>query len=402
MFGFRSFFGNTRGNAGMMIAAAAVPLMLSAGIAIDMVRMGQTRTALQAAADSAAIAGATSKNADAADLDKVVKDFLMANGAEDVLTQVGQISQWTDTGNATFNVKIEGNLNTSLMKLAGIGSVDVSVTSQVNLGQQSLELALVLDNTGSMSGIKIESLRTSAKELVRIINSAKSDYSTLKVALVPFSEYVNVGPSNAGAVWVTGAGAIPGWEGCVGSRNAPLDETADFAVGNPYTALAAARCIAPIQPLTSDISLINSKINAMTADGNTFVPGGLLWGWNVLSPDAPFTQGMTATQLKEKNGLKVIVLMTDGTNTLSPAYPDHVVGNTTLSDQKLATICENVKDDNYKIYAVSFMIADPVIVDLMRNCASSPEASFDADNPTELYAAFRNIGESLAAIRITK
>jgi Flp pilus assembly protein TadG len=399
---FGGFLKNTCGSAGIMVAAAAVPLMLSAGIAIDVVRMSQTRTVLQAAADAAAIAGATSKNLSDANLDKVVKDYLKANGADAVLTQVNAMSQWTDTSNATFNVKIEGALNTSLMKLAGISSMDISVDSQVNLGQQSLELALVLDNTGSMSGVKIQSLKAAAKELVRIIKSAKSDYATLKVALVPFSEYVNVGPANAAASWVTFASPIPGWEGCVGSRDNPLDETAGFYVSKEYPAVAAARCITPIQPLTSDISTINSRIDAMTAEGNTYVPGGLLWGWNVLSSDAPFSEGMTETQLKEKNGLKVIVLMTDGTNTLSPAYPDHVVGNIALSDNKLRDICRNVKDEKYTIYTVSFMIEDANIVQLMKNCASVHENAFDADNPAELYTSFQNIGESLAAVRITQ
>ncbi len=399
---FGGFLKNVCGSAGIMFAAAAVPLMLGAGIAIDMVRLSQSRTVLQAAADAAAIAGATTDGMSQTDLNKVVKAYLVANGAEDALSNVTSMKNWTDTTNATFNVKIEGTLNTSLMKMAGVASVDISVDSQVNLGQQSLELALVLDNTGSMAGLKIETLRNAAKELVRIINGAKSEYSSLKVALVPFSEYVNVGPVNAGAGWLSFAAPIAGWEGCVGSRNNPLDEVASFAIGQEYPALAAARCIAPILPLTSSISTINARIDAMTAEGNTYVPGGLLWGWNVLSSDAPFSEGMTDAQLKEKNGLKVIVLMTDGTNTLSPTYPLHEVGNISRADNKLRDICRNVKDENYVVYTVSFMIADANIVQLMKNCASEHAKAFDADNPAQLYAAFQNIGQSLAAVRITR
>jgi Flp pilus assembly protein TadG len=399
---FKRFLSNAGGSAGIMAAAAAVPLMLSAGLAIDMVRMSQTRSVLQAAADAAAIAGATSKSSNQGNLNTVVQDYLKANGAEDALTQVTGMSQWTDSSNATFNVKIDGRLNTSLMRLAGVTSMDISVGSQVNLGQQSLEMALVLDNTGSMAGAKIDSLKTSAKELVRIINSAKSDYSSLKVAVVPFGEYVNVGPKNASANWVKFATAIPAWEGCVGSRNSPLDEQQGYVVGSEYTAVNATRCTAPILPLTSDILAINKEIDAMTAEGNTFVPGGLLWGWNALTADEPFMEGMTPTQLKAKNGRKVIVLMTDGTNTISPAYPEHVVGNTALSDQKLATICGNVKADDYTIYTVSFMVTDVNIKQLLTNCASATENAFDADNSTELYLAFQSIGQQLASIRITQ
>lgn len=391
-----------RGNAGIVAAAAAVPLMLSAGVAIDIVRMGHSRTVLQAAADAAAIAGATTNRVEQDGLDAVVNDYLISNGASDVLDQISAITHWKDTESATFNVRISGTLNTSLMKLAGIGEAEINIDSQVNLGQQSLELALVLDNTGSMAGAKLSSLQASAKELVRIINDAKSDYSTLKVAVVPFAEYVNVGPGNAGASWVSFPSAIPGWEGCVGSRNDPDDEVEGAGPGREFTAIAAPRCTASILPLTNDITAINAKIDAMTAEGNTYVPGGLLWGWNALSPNAPFSEGMTPDQLKSRNGRKVIVLMTDGANTISPLYPEHDVGNTALSDQKLAAICANVKAEQYTIYTVSFMVTDPIIIGLMTECASEPANAFDADNSTELYAAFKNIGQQLAAIRITE
>jgi Flp pilus assembly protein TadG len=398
----KGFLRDVRGNAGMMFAAAAVPLMLSAGVAIDMIRMGQARAVLQSAADAAAIAGGTSGDMTDAEMDKIVRDYMIANGAEAVLTQVTAMRQWKDTNNATFNVSIEGGLNTSLMKLAGITSMELEISSQVNLGQQSLELALVLDNTGSMAGTKIEALKTSAKELVNIINESKSDYSTLKVAVVPFSEYVNVGPAQAAAPWMEFAAPIAGWEGCVGSRDNPHDEQEGFSSGQRHPGIAPVNCVVPLLPLTSDISAIVSKIDSMGSEGNTYIPGGLLWGWNVLSSDAPFSEGMTNAQLAAKNGRKVIVLMTDGANTISPTYPSHEVGNTALSDTKLTTICDNVKAENYAIYTVSFMVDDVNIQTLLTNCASEPGMAFDADNSTELYAAFKDIGQQLAAIRITQ
>ena len=41
------------------------------------------------------------------------------------------------------------------------------------------------------------------------------------------------------------------------------------------------------------------------------IPAGLLWGWRVLSPTSPFTEGATYT---DEKWVKAIVLLTDGEN----------------------------------------------------------------------------------------
>ena len=41
------------------------------------------------------------------------------------------------------------------MKLAGIPTLSVKATAAVGLGVQAMEVALVLDNTGSMAGSKL-------------------------------------------------------------------------------------------------------------------------------------------------------------------------------------------------------------------------------------------------------
>ena len=53
----------------------------------------------------------------------------------------------------------------------------------------------------------------------------------------------------------------------------------------------------------------------MAAQGATGVGEGAMWGWRVLSPGAPFTDGRAYST---KNNTKVLVLMTDGQNTYYP------------------------------------------------------------------------------------
>ncbi len=396
------FFRHAGGNVGTMAALAAVPMLLAAGAGIDMVRISSTRTTLQGAADAAAIAGAASKSDDNAELNKIVKDYLVANGSEDVLSKVTSMTQWTNTADATFNVKIEGYLGTSLMAVAGLRSSNISVTSQVSMSLQDIEVALVLDNTGSMRGSKLDNLKSAAKNLISIVGDSRAGYSSAKIAVVPFSEYVNVGTGYSGANWLEPNPGITSWEGCVGSRNDPDDEQSGFGTVSKYPMVSHPSCISQLLPLTSDFNAVRSKIDAMMATGYTYIPAGLLWGWNVLDSAQPFSEGMTKAELNSKQGRKVLVLMTDGENTISPTYPYHRGSDVNVSNKKLRKICKDVKDDDIEVFTVSFMVASPSIKNLLVQCASDKDKYFDAGNSAQLSAAFKAIGDSLSAIRITQ
>lgn len=69
---------------------------------------------------------------------------------------------------------------------------------------------------------------------------------------------------------------------------------------------------APLIPLTTDQTTINNAIDAMVASGATNVTEGLAWGMRTLSSTEPFTEGRSET---EKGNDKIIVLVTDGSNT---------------------------------------------------------------------------------------
>jgi Flp pilus assembly protein TadG len=394
------FLRSSSGNMGIMLAVATVPLMIAVGVAVDMVRANDTQTVLSGAADAAALAGATSgKVNDAAFLEKTVRSYLKANDALLALKSVTTITQNVDLSSATFKVVIKGKIATTFMALAGFDNIDLAAEANVNLGLQSLEVALALDNTGSMAGQKIIDLQASAKELVATLESEKASYSSLKFSLVPFAQYVSVGTGNAGEPWLS---AIPaGWAGCVGSRPSPEDEMAGTGA-TPFPALAGVPCQASITPLTSNVAAINAGIDAMVAANSTYVPGGLLWGWNALDSAAPFTEGLSKTQMKAVNGRKVLVLMTDGWNTASPLYPDHTGNDTAYSDAKLTTMCNNVKGDGIELFTVAFQVPSPSMKALLVDCASGTDHAFEAGSGTALHDAFSKIGQMMASVRLTK
>jgi hypothetical protein len=80
---------------------------------------------------------------------------------------------------------------------------------------------LVFDNTGSMStNSRLTTLKAAAKDFTNILFGSRATADTLKIAIVPFSGGVNVGPQNASKPWLdkTGVTSIsrmnfnqPGW-----------------------------------------------------------------------------------------------------------------------------------------------------------------------------------------------
>ena len=100
---------------------------------------------------------------------------------------------------------MSGQVPTSFTKLIGKTTLTVDVSSEVVWGMRKLELALALDNTGSMaSSNKMTELKKAAKNLLRRFKTAAKDDGDIKVAIIPFAQEVNVGTSNVNATWLHG------------------------------------------------------------------------------------------------------------------------------------------------------------------------------------------------------
>jgi Flp pilus assembly protein TadG len=441
----------------MMVALALVPMLAVAGAAVDMVQTNRAKSVLQGAADAAVLAGASSKILNDAELTKIVEDYVEANGTSQVLDQVDSIVSNLDKNTRTFSVKITGKRNTSLMYLAGISKVDLTAYAEVSLGGDGLEVALVLDNTGSMldSG-RLPALKTSAKLLVNDLLATASSGAYVRVGIVPFSDYVNVGLSRRSQPWLdvdndatvtayscwdtypdatksncrnlpayndgipTGttyeqcdwnygtAVKVCGnqtstttWSGCVGSRAEPLDAS----IGTPatrYRGLSNLTCTSEIQVLTNDKAKLDAKIDSLVATGETYIPPGLLWGWNMLDSKQPLIEAKTTSAMDAMGGSKALVLMTDGANTRSADAPYHWGADAVKANTKTAELCAGIKADKITVYTVAFMVTDTTSKDLLANCASDPSKVFTADNAAQLAKAFSEIGNSLTAMRLTK
>lgn len=461
-----NFWRSRDGNVAMMFGICIIPLLAGAGIALDMMRAGQVRTELAEASDAGLLAAARAKLLDPALTDAaattIARKYFDNNRRSGAETEVSAFDFNYDSATRTFSLVVTGRMKTAVLGVVGREWMPIDIRSEAKVAPpRILEAVLVLDNTQSMNGAKLDALKDAANSLVdEIMNGSGSN---VKVGLVPFSQYVNVGMSRRNEPWISvpadytdsgtycrdeypdrtysncttttrtctdnNDGVITTrtctdtncdvdngapvntcsaysnehrWYGCVGSRDNPHDVKDIAWAAQLAPGLLDVGCPQEITPLTTDKDDVLEAIDDMSVQGNTYIPAGLFWGQALISSDAPFTEAETYANVASESGIKALILMTDGMNTLSPTYPTHDGGTIAEANARTADICEELKDNDVQVYTVSFQVTDPTIQTLLDNCATDPANSYDADNATELNNAFLEIGRSLTELALTK
>lgn len=155
--------------------------------------------------------------------------------------------------------------------------------------------------------------------------------------------------------------------------------------------------------LLNKISSINPINHSYTID--TFIPAGLLWGWNMLTSVQPLDRGVSKATQKELGLKKVLVLMTDGINNRmvdASGISLYSVSDPTLPNKLTSDLCSNIKNDDIIIYTVNFAVSDATTEALLKSCASDPAFYYKASNADQISAAFDQIGRSLRPVRLLK
>lgn len=188
----------------------------------------------------------------------------------------------------------------------------------------------------------------------------------------------------------------------------------------PETSGPNASCPDEVLPLTSQKNQVLARIDSLNFwyGGGTINSEGVMWGWRVLSPTPPFTEGGPYDTTK-----KFLVLMSDGMN----SFVENEAGGPTKSDytaygylrngrlpsdwftrgeeyldERMRRACANAKSTGIKVMTILFRETDQRTADLMRDCASSPSYAFLAANDTELRRAFDVVAGEITKLRLTK
>jgi len=447
---FKRYTKNTDGNMTIIFAVASAALLLGVGAAYDTGMAHKKKSRLQDAADAAVLMAAKSGETTLPRLQAVAQETVNANN----LSGATLNTTVSLTANGRVRVNVTGQYDTQLMSMFGKPSIDLAALSEAPLtSAEPVNIALVLDTTGSMSGAKLTSLKGAATNLVSTLESYNN--SSLKVAVVPFSQYVNVGMANRTAPWIdvpadnstTGTevcgnrrdvisrtnprrrsetrynDGVPythtwteydvtygpyyrscytptsnvTWNGCVGSRANPWHERADFS-GRRIPGLMNTWCGSEMLPLTNNMTTVKARINGLSASGNTYIPSGVVWGWRALDTDMPLTQ---ASGPYAASTQKVMVLMTDGENTKSKSGISHNGNSTNNANMVTRNLCNNAKAEGVEIYTIAYEVNDITTKNMLRNCATNSGMYYDASNSAQLNSAFEQIASNLIKLRLT-
>jgi Flp pilus assembly protein TadG len=365
------FTGDRRGNVAIIVGLAIVVVVIGAAFAIDFSRASAARQRLQDGLDAATLQAARDPSPSKGQIRKAAAAFLATNLGKDKALRKPR-GQWaigkdSVTGTATAEVKpYFGLLNKTF---------NLEVKTTVRRAFNATELALVLDTTGSMAGSKIATLKTATGNLVKALADEKG--ADIKIAVIPFAQYVNIGVSRRSEPWANvpadySQRVTPGcttittktacqsekysctqyndgvpyqttcsrsincvttplvppqtscpapytnnykFYGCVGSPAYPKN-VADDDPSRRYPGFLNLTCGAEITPLTSDLDQVQSAVGKLNASGETYIPAGLAWGFNAISSAQPLTEAKAYDRAgPNQKPRKVIVLMTDGQNT---------------------------------------------------------------------------------------
>jgi Flp pilus assembly protein TadG len=405
-----------RGNVATTFALAIVPVIGFVGAAVDYSRANNARTALQSAVDATALM--LSKDAiglNAAQVQAKAQTYFSAlyTNADGANVTISAAFSEPQPGSFKIDMTASGTVNTTFTKVIGQNTMPISVTSQAVWGIKKLELALALDNTGSMaSNNKMTELKTAASNLINPLQAASKTPGDIKISIIPFDTTVKIGTSFKTSNWIDfnvmncahfglnggnsgNACSTPArqnaWTGCVMDRDQPHDTTDQVPQGNSSTAFPARQCngsLATAMPLSYDWNALRAKITSMVPTGNTNVTIGLAWAWHSLTTSTPFTEAQAPASDLDK----VIILLTDGDNT-----QNRWTNNSSQINARTTAACTNVKAANIKLYTVRVINGK---ASLLSACATNTSMYYNVSNASQLNSVFASIAAQLTNLRL--
>jgi Flp pilus assembly protein TadG len=420
-------------------ALALLPITGFVGAAVDYSRANSARTAMQAAVDATALMlSKTASSLSETQLQTKATDYFNALFTRPEVTNVTVVTTYSNSAGSALYFKASGKVKAEFMRVMGFEKFDISAASTVKWGNKRLRVALVLDNTGSMSSSgKMTALKTATKNLLTQLQNAATNNGDVYVSIVPFSKDVNAGASNYNAGWIdwtdwdkrngnctgytssfkpkTKTGCLNNsgtwtvanhntWNGCVtdrGNATEPNVGNYDTNVVLPDPAITAtlfpaeqfSDCTEAVKPLSYDWSGMTTLVNNMTPNGNTNQGIGLAWGWLSLVGGGPFPAppAMDANYQYEQ----VIILLTDGLNTENRWYD-----NQAPIDTRQQITCNNVKAAGITLYTVQVNTGGDPTSQMLKDCASSLSKFFLLTSADQMVATFSHIATELTKLRL--
>jgi Flp pilus assembly protein TadG len=441
------FIRDRRGNFAVMFGAVVTVLAVAVGFGVDTVQLFNAKAALRAAVDAAITSTArdlTTGVIKPADANRMVNAFLSANGNGGILSANGValdslvVNQTAKTVEATAHVDVA-----LFFPLFGMDKTQrVTNTSAAVYSDKNIEVAMILDVTGSMAGQKIEDLKKAAAIGVdAFLDGQNPDKPRVRVAIVPYANSVNAGklaarsvfvetkasqrstaPGNDDPQLVSGGQTRP--DNCATERKGAYqysDAGPDVSMVNRDLLLSgfaqqtrtSACPAAAVVPLTADVDALKTEIDHFAASGGTAGHIGIQWGWYMLSRN--WSGVMAASEqpaaTNRKKVAKVAILMTDGEFNLSYFDADSV-GQVYNDAGKIQTrqaaskLCAAMREQGIEIFTIGFDLNEKNAKATLQDCASKAPQKvqhfYEAADGEELAKAFRKIALNVESLYLTR
>src|SRR5262245_27797131 len=197
-----------RGAVAPLVGFCIIMLVGAVGVAVDIGRGQVTQSKLQSSLDAAGLAAGAvvGQNLTEEALKPEAQKYLNANFlGKTVDATITSFNLDLSDDQSIVTLDATASLPTTFMRIFGKESMQVAARTEITRETTGLEVAVVLDTTGSMDDPvggtpydntkKIAALRTAGNDLVNILFGNHATVDDLWVGVVPFSQSVNIGTS---------------------------------------------------------------------------------------------------------------------------------------------------------------------------------------------------------------
>lgn len=408
------FLSDHRGNVAITFALSMLLIIVVGGGAIEFAAANAAKGQLSDALDSAVLAGAATLSTSDDLAEATAATYLSRNAPA-----AKNLSYSFAVKDGVLSGEARATSATAFLGLIGIQTIPLTVNAAATAdpSRGGMELAIVVDVSGSMSG-DIPALRTSITELLKTIYAGNERLDDTWISIIPFSGRVNV--TNYGKTWFA-SGQVPDTpafsradEWGITSNPANTCKVRSYSASSPrlcasrrtgdnqwsdappsvelfrmFTGSAVVCPVPRAQGLTSSRATLQRITDNLCAGHGTSTQEGMAWGWRAVSPRWRGRWGDPTLPLDyAKSPGKIVIIMTDGAN-----HPNQSGDPLTVAqaNAELLKTCDAMKGEGIVIYAITYNMGG-AISSLYQRCTTLPEYEIAAESYIELRDAFVEIG----------
>ncbi len=394
------FLSDARGTAAIIFSLAAIPMLLAAGMAVDFMNAHRYKTQVQNALDAAVLATATSTQDDA---ERIAQGVAVFQANFDSAAAGFSVAPVITIDDGRVTATADTAMPTTFMNLIGYTEMPLTgLAEAVSPGIGKAEIVFVLDYSSSMND-QYEAMRDASISLINDITEDQTA-TNVKIGLVPFAREVYATLPGEHVL-----GGTPGvaWSNCTIDRKWPWvvnDSTPTAATNSMWGRTDSDDIIdadeydncdsytdnnLTIRPMSTDHAGTVAQLQAMTPHSGTNIAVGLQFGWQVISPNAPWTEGVPYADTSWR---KIIILLSDGRHNKKGFGPGGI-HTEEQGFENVDTVCDAAKTAGVMIVTVAYELDDEEGKEQLQRCASETQYYLEGteENIAEVFDGIGNL-----------